>query len=202
MIMPEIGGQEDPQGSLSETGKEGASNLFSVSTAPHEESDRPLIIALYSSVGSGHRSAASSTAEAFALLRGKHPLVPKDADIELLDILDFGYVKFDGEKTTTLFTGPTRYIYDITWHYGFTGRLLWGGGSIWSYLMYAPFTRYVQKRKPLAIVTTHIVAANAAVAARMVPSSNSRSYAFRLIMESKDSGLIVIATCSALQMTL
>lgn len=168
MIMPEIGGQEDPQGSLSETGKEGASNLFSVSTAPHEESDRPLIIALYSSVGSGHRSAASSTAEAFALLRGKHPLVPKDADIELLDILDFGYVKFDGEKTTTLFTGPTRYIYDITWHYGFTGRLLWGGGSIWSYLMYAPFTRYVQKRKPLAIVTTHIVAANAAVAARMV----------------------------------
>ena len=167
--MPEIDKQDDPdQESLPEVGMEGASSLFPVSTVANEDSDRPLVIALYSSVGSGHRSAASSTAEAFALLRGKHPLVPENADIELLDILDFGYMKFDGEKTTTLFTGPTRYIYDITWHYVFTGRLLWGGGSIWSYLMYAPFTRYVAKRKPIAIVATHIVAANAAVAARMI----------------------------------
>lgn len=167
--MPEIDKQDDPDlGSLPEVGMEGASSLFPVSTVPDVESDRPLVIALYSSVGSGHRSAASSTAEAFALLRGKHPLVPENADIELLDILDFGRVKFDGEKTTTLFTGPTRYIYDITWHYVLTGRLLWGGGSIWSYFMYAPFTRYVAKRKPIAIVATHIVAANAAVAARMI----------------------------------
>lgn len=167
--MPEIDKQDDPdQGFLPETGMEGASGLFPVSTVADVESDRPLVIALYSSVGSGHRSAASSTAEAFALLRGKHPLIPENADIELLDILDFGRVKFDGEKTTTLFTGPTRYIYDITWHYVLTGRLLWGGGSIWSYFMYAPFTRYVAKRKPIAIVATHIVAANAAVAARMI----------------------------------
>lgn len=167
--MPEIDKQDDPDlESLPEVGMEGASSLFPVSTVPDVESDRPLVIALYSSVGSGHRSAASSTAEAFALLRGKHPLVPENADIELLDILDFGRVKFDGEKTTTLFTGPTRYIYDITWHYVLTGRLLWGGGSIWSYFMYAPFTRYVAKRKPIAIVATHIVAANAAVAARMI----------------------------------
>ena len=34
--------------------------------------------------------------------------------------------------------------------------------------MYSAFTRYVAKRKPIAIVTTHIVAANAAVAARMI----------------------------------
>lgn len=168
MIMPEIDGQADSTGSVPEVGMVGASSLFSVSTTPNEESERPLIIALYSSVGSGHRSAAASTAEAFAHLRGKHPLIPEDADIELLDILDFGHMKFDGEKTTTLFTGPTRYIYDITWHYVLTGRLLWGGGSAWSYLMYSPFTRYVKKRKPLAIVATHIVAANAAVAARMV----------------------------------
>lgn len=174
MIMPELDeqadsqGRSDLQGSVSETGMVGASDLFSVSTTPDKESDRPLIIALYSSVGSGHRSAAASTAEAFARLRGNHPLVPEDADIELLDILDFGHMKFDGEKTTTLFTGPTRYIYDITWHYVLTGRLLWGGGSAWSYLMYSPFTKYVKKRKPIAIVATHIVAANAAVAARMV----------------------------------
>lgn len=153
---------------LPETGMIGASEMFPISTVANEDSDRPLIIALYSSVGSGHRSAAASTAEAFARLRGKHPLVPENADIELLDILDFGYMKFDGERTTTLFTGPTRYIYDITWHYVLTGRILWGGGSIWSYLMYAPFTNYVRKRKPIAIVATHIVAANAAVAARMI----------------------------------
>lgn len=168
MIMPELTEQASSEESLPETGMIGASDLFPVSTTANEESDRPLVIALYSSVGSGHRSAAASTAEAFARLRGNHPLVPEDADIELLDILDFGYMKFDGEKTTTLFTGPTRYIYDITWHYVLTGRLLWGGGSIWSYFMYSAFTRYVAKRKPIAIVTTHIVAANAAVAARMI----------------------------------
>ena len=153
---------------LPETGMIGASELFPVSTVANEDSERPLIIALYSSVGSGHRSAAASTAEAFARLRGKHPLVPEDCDIELLDILDFGRMRFDGEKTTTLFTGPTRYIYDITWYHVFTGRILWGGGSGWSYCMYSPFTRYVKKRKPIAIVATHIVAANAAVAARMI----------------------------------
>ena len=169
MIMPEIQGQDElSKLSLPEEGMEGASSLFSVSTVPDPDSTRPLIIALYSSVGSGHRSAAASTAAAFAQLRGKHPLVPEDVDIELLDILDFGRMKFDGEKTTTLFTGPTRYIYDITWYYVLTGRILWGGGSAWSYFMYAPFTRYVRKRKPLAIVATHIVAANAAVAARMI----------------------------------
>lgn len=141
MIMPELTEQASSEESLPETGMIGASDLFPVSTTANEESDRPLVIALYSSVGSGHRSAAASTAEAFARLRGNHPLVPEDADIELLDILDFGYMKFDGEKTTTLFTGPTRYIYDITWHYVLTGRLLWGGGSIWSYFMYSAFTQ-------------------------------------------------------------
>ena len=168
MIVPEIQRQDELALSLPEEGTAGASSLFSVSTVPDPDSERPLIIALYSSVGSGHRSAAASTANAFAQLRGKHPHIPADADIELLDILDFGRMKFDGEKTTTLFTGPTRYIYDITWYYVLTGRILWGGGSAWSYFMYAPFTRYVRKRKPIAIVATHIVAANAAVAARMI----------------------------------
>jgi processive 1,2-diacylglycerol beta-glucosyltransferase len=138
----------------------------------HENSEKPLIIALYSSVGSGHRSAAASVAEAFELLRGKHPLVPEDVEIELLDILDFGFIKFDGEKTTRIFTGPTRYIYDITWYYVLTGRFLWGGGTVWSHVMFKPFTRYVEKRKPLAIVSTHIVSANAAVAARMITGQN------------------------------
>lgn len=94
MIIPELTEQDSSEESLPETGMIGASDLFPVSTTANEESDRPLVIALYSSVGSGHRSAAASTAEAFARLRGNHPLVPEDADIELLDILDFGYMKF------------------------------------------------------------------------------------------------------------
>ena len=78
MIMPELTEQASSEESLPETGMIGASDLFPVSTTANEESDRPLVIALYSSVGSGHRSAAASTAEAFARLRGNHPLVPEE----------------------------------------------------------------------------------------------------------------------------
>lgn len=57
MIMPELTEQDSSEESLPETGMIGASDLFPVSTTANEESDRPLVIALYSSVGSGHRSA-------------------------------------------------------------------------------------------------------------------------------------------------
>lgn len=135
---------------------------------------RPVIMVAYASVGSGHRSAASAVAQAFRKLRDESAgtdtegLLPANCEIELVDILDYGYVRFDGEETTNLFVGPTRPLYDIAWHYTFTGRILWGGGTIWSDVMFRPFTEHVRRRKPLAIVATHIVAANAAVSARMV----------------------------------
>lgn len=100
-------------------------------------------------------------------LKGKHEHLPENTEIAVLDILDYGKVRFSGEKTASLFTGIMSPIYNITWHYALTGRLLWGGGYGWSTIMYEPFTRLVAARKPIAIIATHIVAANCAVAARM-----------------------------------
>lgn len=155
------------------------SNLPATAVAPAaalEDPDRarPVIMVAYASVGSGHRSAAQAVAQAFRKVRDESAgtdmegLIPPDCEIELVDILDYGYVRFDGEETTNLFVGPTRPLYDIAWHYTFTGRILWGGGTVWSDVMFRPFTDHVRRRKPLAIVATHIVAANAAVSARMV----------------------------------
>ena len=138
-----------------------------ITTTCDETSNRPLVVITYASVGSGHRSAAQATAQALEDLCGKHPALPENTEIAVLDILDYGYIKFDGDKTANV-TVSFNWLYDITWHRTFTGRLLWGGGSAWSPFMFAPFTKIIQKRKPIAILATHIVAANASVAAKMV----------------------------------
>lgn len=133
------------------------------------DSDRPLVIIVHASVGSGHRSAANAIAQAFEMLaQSGDELIPADIDVEVLDILDWGRIKFDGDKTASLFTGFTRPIYDLTWRYTFTGRLLWGGGTVWSRIMFPSFTEHVRKRPPLAVICTHITAANVAVGARML----------------------------------
>ncbi|BAK44346.1 glycosyltransferase [Eggerthella sp. YY7918] len=159
-----------------------------------EDGPKPLVIVMHASVGSGHRSAANAIAQAFELMReeGALPeketdtaadqqdassisdpnasgfLTPSDLEVEVHDVLDFGRIVFDGNKTASLFTGATRPIYDLTWRFTLTGRLLWGGGSIWNRIMYPAFTEYVRTKQPLAIVCTHITAANVAVAARML----------------------------------
>ncbi len=132
-----------------------------------DQPEKPLIIVMHASVGSGHRSAANAIAQALKLIREEKPDCG-DFDIEVLDVLDFGHHRFDGNKTASMFTGATRPIYDLTWRYTFTGRLLWGGGSIWNHFMFASFTKYVREKHPVAIITTHITAANVAVAARMI----------------------------------
>ena len=141
---------------------------------------KPLIIVMHASVGSGHRSAANAIAQAFEIMRDSHaqeddsddeehaPSVPADYDVEVIDVLDYGRIVFDGNNAASLFTGATRPIYDLTWRFTLTGRLLWGGGSVWSHLMYSKFTDYVREKQPLAVVCTHITAANVAVAARML----------------------------------
>lgn len=131
-----------------------------------DTSSRPLVIVLHASVGSGHRSAAQAVAQAFEDARGVHPALPADTEVAVLDVLDYGYIRFDGDKTVGVTVAFNR-LYDFIWHHVFTGRILWGGGSIWSYAMFARFTRLVEARRPLAIVATHIVAANVAVAARI-----------------------------------
>ena len=142
---------------------------------PEDEPKKPLVIVMHASVGSGHRSAAYAVAQAFELMRDAEgertdgqPPIPDDLDIEVIDVLDYGRIVFDGNNAASLFTGATRPIYDLTWRFTLTGRLLWGGGSIWSHLMYSKFTDYVREKQPLAIVCTHITAANVAVAARML----------------------------------
>ena len=130
---------------------------------------RPCILVVHASVGSGHRSAAIAVAEALErLIAAGDERVPADTEVQVLDILDYGRIKFDGDKTASAFTGPTRPIYDITWRFTLTGRLLWGGGTSWARIMFKKFTDYVAERTLLAIVCTHITAANAAVGARML----------------------------------
>lgn len=132
-----------------------------------EAADRPLITIVHASVGSGHRAAANAIAEAVELLRGQDG-VPRNAEVEVLDILDFGRIHFDGNKTAAAFTGATRPIYDVTWRYTLTGRLLWGGGSAWSRIMFPALNDYIVRKKPCAVICTHITAANVAVGARMI----------------------------------
>lgn len=125
------------------------------------------MLVVHASVGSGHRSAANAIGAALELLR-EEGAAPEDLNIEVLDILDFGRIRFDGDKTASMFTGATRPIYDLTWRYTFTGRLLWGGGTIWARIMFPRFVEYVRAVRPRAIVCTHITAANVAVSARMI----------------------------------
>ena len=122
---------------------------------------------VHASVGSGHKAAANAIAQAFDLIRGTNG-IPEDVEIEVLDILDFGRIKFDGNKTAASFTGATRPIYDLTWRYTLTGHLLWGGGTTWSRIMFPAFNEYIRSRRPIAVVATHITAANVAVGARVI----------------------------------
>ena len=128
---------------------------------------KPVIAIVHASVGSGHKAAAHAVAQSIEALKGTNG-IPEDIEVDVLDILDYGRIKFDGNKTAASFTGATRPIYDITWRYTLTGRLLWGGGSGWSYVMFPSFNTYIREKKPLAVITTHIVAANVAVGARMI----------------------------------
>lgn len=149
------------------TGARTAAEAPAAPDVPAEGSARPTITVFHASVGSGHKAAANAVAEAVDALRGAHG-IPEDVQVDVLDVLDYGRIKFDGNKTAASFTGATRPIYDITWRYTLTGRLLWGGGTAWSRIMFASFNEYVRTRRPLAVIATHIVAANVAVGARMV----------------------------------
>lgn len=142
---------------------------------PEAQKPQPTVLIMHASVGSGHRSAANAVAQALELLRddadearAMNLDVPANLNVEVLDILDFGRIVFDGDKTASMFTGFTRPYYDFTWRYTLTGRLLWGGGTVWARLMYPKFVEYVREVQPVAIICTHITAANVAVSARMI----------------------------------
>ncbi|QWT17007.1 UDP-N-acetylglucosamine--LPS N-acetylglucosamine transferase [Collinsella sp. zg1085] len=127
----------------------------------------PLITIMHASVGSGHKAAAHAIADAVNYLKGRDG-VPENAVVEVIDILDFGRIHFDGNKTAASFTGAGRPIYDIQWRYTLTGRVLWGGGTGWSKVMFPAFNEYIRAKQPVAVICTHITAANVAVGARMI----------------------------------
>ncbi len=130
---------------------------------------RPLkILIVHASVGSGHRSAAFAIADAFKIMDENGGDDGRAIETEVLDILQFGRIIFDGDSTASMFTGVTRPFYDLTWRYTFTGRFLWGGGTIWARLNFPRFVEFVSQEKPDAIICTHITAANVAVSARMI----------------------------------
>ena len=157
-------------------GKEGGADMQLAPSVALEAPVEPgkTILVVHASVGSGHRSAANAIAEALGALREepgffeRYPHIPRDFKVEVLDILEFGRVVFDGDKPASLFIGATRPFYDLTWRYVLTGRLLWGGGTIWGRVNFPKFTQYVARVKPLAVVATHITAANTVVSARML----------------------------------
>ena len=66
--------------------------------SPASEAPRPVITIMHASVGSGHRAAAMAIAQAVENMRGAHG-VPDDVEVDVLDVLDFGRIKFDGNKT-------------------------------------------------------------------------------------------------------
>lgn len=142
-----------------------------VSADTHSKHTSRLITIIHASVGSGHKAAANAVAQAIQRMRFKG-LIDSDIEVEVVDILDYGRIKFDGNKTAASFTGATRPIYDITWRYTLTGRFLWGGGSAWSRIMFPAFNDYVREKQPIAVIATHITGANVAVGARMITGAN------------------------------
>lgn len=140
---------------------------MSVSSDTQRKDSRRLITIIHASVGSGHKAAAHAIAQAIERMRS-HGTVPADIVVDVIDILDYGRIKFDGNKTAASFTGATRPIYDVTWRYTLTGRFLWGGGTAWSRIMFPAFNDYVRENRPVAIIATHITGANVAVGARMI----------------------------------
>ncbi|MFR5091565.1 MAG: hypothetical protein ACLTDR_05675 [Adlercreutzia equolifaciens] len=105
-------------------------------------------------MGSGHRSAGQrhrrgpEEAGEAARAAGDDNSLEARSEVRVLDILDFGRIVFDGDKTASMFTGWTRPFYRPHLALHLTGRLLWGGGTIWARLMYPKFTEYV--RSPAA----------------------------------------------------
>ena len=147
----------------------------------------PTILVVHASVGSGHRTAANAIAEGIRAIQKPEYIstrrgvpIPENVNVEVLDILDFGRIKFDGNKTASSFTGAMRPLYDLRWRYELTGRLLWGGGSMWN-LMFPRFNEYVKDVRPMAIIVTHITAANVAIGAR-----NKSGYDFPIICVPTD----------------
>ena len=121
-------------------------------------SNPTTIAVVHASVGSGHRIAAESVA---AQLR----LLPPQARVEVLDVLDFGAVRISGNAATGAFTGPTAPLYNTLWGNELFGRATMAAARPPLALVYRRFSTWLADNNVSAIVATHALAANLAVQA-------------------------------------
>ena len=126
----------------------------------------PIITVMHASVGSGHKAAANAVAQAIDRLRGTHG-IPNNVIVDVIDILDYGRIKFDGNKTAAAFTAPRAP--------SMTSPALHANRSLplgrWHRMVarHVPcLQRVYREQAAIAVIATHITAANVAVGARMI----------------------------------
>lgn len=136
------------------------------------------IAVVHASIGSGHRIAAESVA---AELRALHP----EANVEVLDILDFGVARIPGNTATSAFTGPTASLYNALWHSPGLGRAIMGVSRPVLAAAYSGFSAWLTANRPAAVVATHALGANLAVHA----AHGERLGALPVIAVATDYGL-------------
>ncbi len=136
------------------------------------------IVVAHASVGSGHRVAAEAVARELSELGGER------VSVEVLDMLEYGSYRADGDALTTTFTGPTARLYDAMWRSAGLGRLsraLAGPFLSWNYRR---FRAALESTQPAAVVCTH--AGPAVVAARALRRGSLRT---KLVSVTTDFGV-------------
>ncbi|MCF0104077.1 MAG: UDP-N-acetylglucosamine--LPS N-acetylglucosamine transferase [Eggerthellaceae bacterium] len=125
------------------------------------------IYIIHASTGSGHKTAANAIMIALhKLMRQKPELGLDKYKFEMLDILDFGRARYDGDASVRMLAGKLAIIHDITWRRNFTGRLNWGGGTAFFKFFFPKLREKFDKDPPACVICTHMVAANVAAGAR------------------------------------
>jgi len=116
------------------------------------------IAVVHASVGSGHRIAAESIA---AELAAASP----DADVRVLDVLEYGAFRVSGDTAASAFTGPTAPLYDAVWGSPGVGRASMAIARPLLSATYARFSRWLRETRPAAVVATHALPASLAARA-------------------------------------
>lgn len=133
------------------------------STINHN-TNKQTILVLYASTGSGHKSAANVIQNALQNIKINYNF---NIDIKCLDILDFAIKKIDGNKVLNAYSNIFPFIFDKTWTYNFTCKILWGGGQLWPNFPFKKFEKYLKSIKPNLFICTHMISANICAKARL-----------------------------------
>lgn len=130
---------------------------------------KPLVLLVYASTGSGHKTAAVSVADALKKIVKTGGLDNNfnNAQIKTVDVLDFCLKKIDGNNAVKAYSNTLPGLFDFTWRNNFTGRILWGGGAAWPNILFKKFENYLKENKPSVVVCTHMMGANIAAKARI-----------------------------------